>query len=355
MRHQPQQNPADGSFFGFLGDKGKSSELQTAQYYASIGAPKNLDDFKTKYGFPTDEVTATYYNDGDLGFGREMHCRLFFAVYGFGVACYVKNFGDREKHGAFPADPRLALELAASGHNHFATVAMVYTPPNRDNAIQFMVYGPENSKPGLNEALQLNAQLDEGGENKSIPNNCLACHGISSTVKLAANPLPNTPVVSEHARFLPFDMYSFKYSTIPSLSLAAQQPKFELLNLLVSLTPMTPATQDFLKGLYGGVMPGASGASPTNRAIPAQWSVDPKDKSVHEGVYKLYCRTCHITSVKPSLDFFDNPAEFSVSPVCNPTHRMPHAEQTLRKFWNSGARALLSQRYGLAASDDCSK
>jgi hypothetical protein len=33
---------------------------------------------------------------------------------------------------------------------------------------------------------------------------------------------------------------------------------------------------------------------------------------------------------------------------------MPHAEQQLRRFWNSGARAYLSQRYNLEKSGDCS-
>ena len=50
-----------------------------------------LTEFKTIFGFGTG-VTATYDNDGDLGLGREMHCKAYPHPLGFGVACYATNY-----------------------------------------------------------------------------------------------------------------------------------------------------------------------------------------------------------------------------------------------------------------------
>ncbi|MFZ5446616.1 MAG: hypothetical protein ACOZQL_41900 [Myxococcota bacterium] len=341
-------NPANAPH-DYLGKKGDVTPLQTSQYYLSINAPKDLPTFKSTYGFPAGEVTATYYNDADLGFGREMHCRSFLTLAGLGVACYVRNYGNATGQANFPADPTSALNLATTGHGYFATVAMVYTPPNGSNAVKFMVYGPEST----GEKLATTAQLDGTGEHVSIPNNCLSCHGISSTVGTSSVPLPNTPVVSSGARFLPFDFYTFKFSTAAGFTQAAQEDDFEKLNQLVALTPMTTATSTFLKGMYGGVMPGAAGATPNDRYVFPAWDTNKTDRTIHEGVMKPFCRGCHLTSTKASLDF-DDPAEFSGDYACNASHVMPHAQHVLRRFWNSGARAYLSQRYDLAASGDCS-
>lgn len=338
-----QLNPAETAH-DYLGKKGDLTPAQTSLYYASIGAPATLAAFKTKYGFPTNEVTATYYNDADLGFGREMHCRSFAAALGLGVACYVRNYGDALGQ-KFPADPTSALNLATTGHGYFATVAMVYTPPNGSNAIKFMVYGTE----ATGEKLLTTAPLDSTGQHVSVPNNCLSCHGISSSVSTASG----TPVVSSAARFLPFDFYTFKFSTAAGFTQAAQQDAFEQLNQLVALTPMTPATSTFLKGMYGGVMPGAATAYPNDRFVFPAWDTTKLDRTMHEGVMKPFCRGCHMSSTSPSLDF-DDPAEFSGDTACNANHVMPHAQHVLRRFWQSGARAYLSQRYNLAAAGDCS-
>jgi hypothetical protein len=71
----------------------------------SIFAPKNLATFKSDYGYPTEETAATYFNEGDLGFGREMHSKTITTLFGPGVACYAKNFGNQTVRAAFPADP----------------------------------------------------------------------------------------------------------------------------------------------------------------------------------------------------------------------------------------------------------
>jgi hypothetical protein len=71
----PRPAARAASFGGFLGKKGAITPADTVAYYNAIGAPSTLASFKSSFGFPTGEVTATYYNDGDLGLVREMHCR----------------------------------------------------------------------------------------------------------------------------------------------------------------------------------------------------------------------------------------------------------------------------------------
>jgi hypothetical protein len=332
----------------YLGRKQDSSPVETAWYYATIGAPTSLTEFRNQFGFAAGETRAIYYNQADLGFGRDMHCRAFPSNFGLGVACYVRNYGNVAGSGAFPANPTQALELAGAGVGHFATVAMVYRPPNGPNAVQFMVYGPDDQ-------LTLQAPLDSTGEHKSIPNNCLSCHGIDATVTTSTF----SASVSDKARFLPFDPFNFKFKSQGPFTLENQQDEFESLNALVALTPPTPAMTEFLKGLYGGVMPGAAGASPTDSFVPVGWSAK-ADRSLYLGVTKPFCRGCHLSSLKASLDFREasdftqNIATVACGPNRNPPHDMPHAEQTLRNFWASGARAYLSQRFQLAAGNDCS-
>ena len=72
-------------------------------YYTSVdpgtATLDTLVKFKSKYGFGTDpnipntsggEIVASYANSGDLGFGRDMHCRK---KANGDVACYVTNYG----------------------------------------------------------------------------------------------------------------------------------------------------------------------------------------------------------------------------------------------------------------------
>jgi hypothetical protein len=73
---------------GYLGAKGIISATETLQYYAQINAPTFLFQWKQKYGFPAGEVVTRYYNESDLGLGREMHCRPLVTLGGPGVACY---------------------------------------------------------------------------------------------------------------------------------------------------------------------------------------------------------------------------------------------------------------------------
>ncbi|MBU8896175.1 hypothetical protein DRW03_06095 [Corallococcus sp. H22C18031201] len=344
-------NPVGGNF-DYLGtvihNHPDLTAQQTQNYYTAIGAPATLPAFISKYHFASGEQVASYYNEADLGFGRQMHCRKDGAV----VACYVKNFGNTSQTANFPANATSALALATastnSNHTQFATVAMVYNPAAGADAVSFMVYDAADN-------LATNAQLDSTGQHKSVPSNCLTCHGINSTVTVNSGGVANAgiPTVAG-ARFLPFDLYSFLYSTDAGFTQAAQEDTFGQLNALVALTPMTSATSQFLKGMYGGVLPTlGTTIAPTNRFIPPDWDTNNSDRTMYEGVVKPYCRGCHMTASTSSVDL-DSPSDVSLDIACNASHLMPHAEHTLRRFWNGGARVYLSARYGLQGSGDCS-
>src|SRR5204862_4439341 len=110
------------------------------------------------------DTSAIYYNAGDLGFGREMHCRQS-ADANPDVACYVTNYG-------LPAgDPVLALSQAIAHDPPVATVGMDYSAPPGGGAkvVKFYVWNAAGN-------LQNQAALDSEGF-KSVPQICLVCHG----------------------------------------------------------------------------------------------------------------------------------------------------------------------------------
>ncbi|NJM42019.1 MAG: hypothetical protein HC853_15340, partial [Anaerolineae bacterium] len=76
--------------FDWLSLKGVGSATEAGQYYAEIGAPADFNAWKAAYFNSGTEVVAKYYNAGDLGFGRNMHCKQ---QANGDVACYVANHG----------------------------------------------------------------------------------------------------------------------------------------------------------------------------------------------------------------------------------------------------------------------
>jgi cytochrome c553 len=340
----PPGNAALFSVNGFLGRKGEITPAETDQYYATTGAPATLALFKTKYGFPAaNEVTATFYNDGDLGLGREMHCRAFVNGVGqVGVACYVTNYsgvanGSGVGIPAFNVDPDTVLDDAVARQHAFATVAMAYEPPaNAVNAVRFVVYDAAG-----NRANQ--AQLDSTSNNTSIPNNCLACHGISAQYNAGTNS------VSADAKFLPFDPFSYKFSSAAGFTFAAQADAFRKLNNLVRLTNTTATINEFIDGLYAPKLVSDPTAVASDDFVPTGWTTatpdDLDDTALYKGVVKTSCRTCHMSSTNAAYDFasygdFTPLAALIRSDACL-THVMPHAERVLKNFWQSGARAYL--------------
>ena len=325
---------------------------ETRGYYADTELPPTLDELERRYQikradgtFAPETVRAVYFNDADLGFGREMACR----DDGRHVACAVANYGNP----AVPVPAAQALALAVAGHDSgrhagaFATVVMVYDRrAPADDAVQFGVYDSAGQP-------QLTAQLDTRGHNVSVPGNCLACHGGRSSY--AATPGQRR---ARGAEFLPFDPASFRYSTDPRFTRAAQEQAFRRLNELVARTSPPPATAELLRTWYGDVtVPGRTAATD---AIPAGWDRTAADRLVYREVVAPYCRTCHVSFPDDARDFSTAARFRSLEGLVlvhtrgndaasdasrRASHRMPHAERTLEKFWASSARAYLAQYF----------
>ncbi len=341
-------------------------QSETDNYYLSIGARPTLGDFKDHYGFASGDIRAVYYNEGDLGIARDMHCRTTAIGGGTTTACYVSNFG-RITHfpfgpAGFGSDPQTALDqaLAPPGAPSFspnvplATVAMVSdsTKPAADR-VQFMVYDEQGNltdlapldNPGL-EAFKHQAVATSA--NLTVPTNCLTCHGPSASYAPATS---GTSIV-HGARFLPYDPENFIYSTNNATwSKANTLPKLKQLNALVWDTGMTPATQELMRGMY----PSASNTGPKDAAstfdptfIPTGWQTSEASRLLYTSVVKPYCRTCHVAEDAAYLDW-NTAQEFSDSAgtigayVCNQNHTMPMpmAEHVQTRMWSSGARAHL--------------
>lgn len=353
----------------------RQGRTATENYYAMIQAPPTLAAFKARFGFASGEVRATYYNAGDLGIARDVHCRRTTASGALVIACFVSNFGRAAGFGAEPAgfgpdrlDPQVALAQALGAPSPtpvtgpfapVATVAMTFDSAQpADRQVQFMVYDPfGNLTPYAaldNQGLVALAHDDVATHaNINVPDNCLTCHGTSSSYTPTS--LGFTTV--RNGRFLPFDPDAFQYSdTDPAHGQAATLPALKQLNALVMDTAPAPATLELLRGMY----PSTSGAGPKDRDaaftsdfIPAGWRDTRAAQQVYTEVVKPYCRSCHVSHA-PGLDFatFDDLTSRAVSvgmDVCNQnsTTPMPQAEQTQTRMWRSGARAHLVNALGI--------
>ena len=329
IQHQP-----------FLSDKGIGNPTTTRAYYNTIDAPDTLGEFRTRFGFnsdPSSVVSARYFNDGDLGLGREMNCKSFGTIFGVGVACYVRNYSAQPFQAPnFNESAESVLAQTVAANAPFATVAMVYRPPSSNaNSVQFMVYDNDGN-------LADEAPLDKAQDNVSIPQNCLSCHGVDSTFSQLQ--------VSNKAEFLPFDPGAFKFSTQSPWRLSDQQDEFRKLNILVKLTSPPAATHELIEGMYAPKSVTDPTAVANNTFIPSDWQPNATldGQALYNGVIKPYCRTCHVSANDSKLDFADYADLFETSPldrakqirdVICATKKMPHAERVFNKFWKSDARA----------------
>jgi hypothetical protein len=351
----PTPTPADLAIPpGYLAHAaGVGSPEETIDYYEEIEAPATLQSFKQKYGFGaqlTDETSATYFNAGDLGIGREMHCKSQLQLNAPPiVACYVSNYGDGTVN--FGADPQAAVARAITGTESgvhtgaFATVAMVYVPPiTQDNSVRFMVYGP-------NDALVNEAQLDSTGHNKGIPHNCITCHGGASYSNVTHRVL-GAGGVENGARFLAFDLDAFGYSTEAGYTRADQQERFRKLNRIITQAAPAAATAQLIAGWYAAGSVHIAGTTADTSFVPPGFDGTAKDAKIYRDVVAPSCRGCHAAQSGPytftdsddfkalalTIDF--RTCTVGADPAQN--HLMPNAEVTLERFWASPARAYLA-------------
>lgn len=334
---------------GFLLDKGVGTPDETDAYYLAINAPLTADDFRTRFGFdPATDVVATYFNRGDLATGREVRCRPFTENGVTGVACLTGNYG------FFSGDENLALDQAIEGTESgvstgaFALVAMVYVPPITDpNSVQFMVYGAGGQL--VNEA-----ELDTHGDNPSIPQNCINCHGSNATYDPATSSVIG-------ARFLPFDPGAFGFSSEDGYTRADQAEPIRLLNQIVSEAGLSAGSRELLDGWYGGSLDIENTAADTS-FVPEGWRGSIRSIETYANVIAPYCRACHASRGEGDqgerLDFtaYDEIlAPLIGQAVCGvrgepASHRMPSAQAVARELWSGPARAYLVDLFDVPGS-----
>jgi len=266
-------------------------EQETVAYYKAIGifqanglpttARGTFSAWKSTLGFAQDpnspapdEIRATYFNNGDLQLGRDMHCRShrnqvghLIALQTTTYACYVSNFSSSGRAGA-SAVPAASVDLAVVKSNPppvpLATVVMEVTlEPQfvptatagplgkhafkttlKSGDVRFFAYDGPSGNP-ITAAL-----LDSEGQ-KALPGLCLASHG--GGYQSSQNGTPR--VISSN--FLPFDTAAFLFGTASNLSAFSQREVFRQLNQFVESTqPARPTIVDLIDGWYrycGGV------------------------------------------------------------------------------------------------------
>lgn len=193
----------------------------------TLGGWWQKNGFDPVTGLGTDVISAWYLNSNDLGFGREMHCRVtswstiiadrpagaptsaskmvealrddilaspqvaeytsLFGLYPSSVACYVTNYTTDHCYNYPTNDPQNA-DLAYQGQQTFVanptvnpthaygTVAMEFGPVEGFGEVgpitKFFVY---NGRTASGQRLTA-ANLDGCGP-KSVPELCMSCHG----------------------------------------------------------------------------------------------------------------------------------------------------------------------------------
>lgn len=341
-------------------------------YYTQVdpgGSVDTLVKFKAKYGLGTDpnvpaagEIVATYANSGDLGFGRDLHCRN----NGGDIGCYVTNYGsgytnnspgtgtpdqDDADAAASATDGSGVSRVGVNASTVGAAVAMEYATVGGSGArvVKFFIY--------KNNQRSISANLDGRGE-RPAPQLCMICHG---------GQLPNQPAsgvptfnsaadVNLNARFLPFDYRFFIFPA--SAPQASQDANIKSLNKnIVDLVPTgAPASdpiREVVKALYDdGTVAGSSAQilnSPVSGWKPGQSLNLPGQTNLYNQVVANTCRTCHIAQPYPQLQFNTSDSFVNLSGgvpgnklmlgtvqarVCG-DYVMPHALRTHDVFWDN--------------------
>jgi hypothetical protein len=324
-----------------------SAPYRTATNADPGGNRDTFDHWKAVNNFPTGEASAIYFNNGDLKFGRSMHCRV---GTGGVIACYVSNFGV-----VGTDDEATALSDARDPtKSPVATVAMEYDPAaTPDLSVQFWAYKGDGS--------YLAAAALDGQGAKPLPDICLACHnGFYDGGSHKAS----------GASFLPFDVASFHYDTAGdphtgSPNAAAVQEQFRQLNKMVLDTTGSSnhAGYQQLMNLWypGGVGTAGQIFSFTRGAAQLSGTPFSGHEPLYDNVVAPVCRTCHITHTT-----FDNWTSFGQmqalsttikSYACGPSSpatqttfnfAMPHAEVPFKKFWNDSLSSTLDNQLSLS-------
>jgi hypothetical protein len=338
---------------------------QGARDYYHQADPRDLRDSftrfkqKNRFGQPLAatevEQDAQYANSGDLGFGRDMHCRRNVSSDGlFDYACYVTNFGQQEflpdqQDANDTSDPTKADATVAM---EFSRVENAQGDPNEfldnERAVKFYVY--DTSQPDSTTRI-LKADLDGHGD-RPVPQLCMVCHG-GTLASVAANPsdptsgpkagafTDRTDIMSMHSNFLPFDLHLFTFPVTKSK--LSQQAAFKTLNVEIvkGVSAATTTGAEIVEVIDTAFYKGGSATQREDEVI-AGWdptNVASNPHVFYQNVFARTCRTCHIahpfavTAFKTSGDF-----EARISSVQDKVcirKIMPHAQRTNDIFWQS--------------------
>lgn len=367
----PATPPEGSPIPNFLDKKPALLRGETASYYFSVGIGptgegpniaselNTLSKFRARYFDIPDgcklegpELVATYFNRGDLGIGREMHCQINTCTRE--RACYVRNFGRRD---GTPLFGNMAESFEAlKAQKPFATVAMVerdrMSKIGAPNNVFFVVYDNDPVDPKL----AVEAPLDNKQFNKFIPGNCLVCHGSGGSY---ANPTDRPPgtdrATVRDAFLLPFDLSAFRfYSSDPENPLSREAQDINVfwhLNRMVFLSSLgakSEAAAEVISGWHG---------VPFNQRffdddfIPGGWRQGKHTRQLYRHVVAPTCRSCHISNAKKGLTFgtfeqFNLFRALTYNDLCR-THSMPNAEQSTKVFWRSDARSQFLNRMNI--------
>jgi len=324
-----------------------SVSYQHATDAQSGGTRDTLNKWKTANGFSINgspvslEAKAIYFNNGDLKFGRDMHCRVTNAVT-HATACYVSNFGQVGFNDETVSLPQ-AVAYEASGQatpQPVATVAMEYSPAGD---VQFYAYKSDGSylaHPVLDsQAITI----------KPIPDMCLACHqGTYSP----SNPTTDFTTKVSGAHFLPFDLDSFNDDTGTAFPQSinyvtpALQEQLRQLNNMVANTNAPPGVTEAIQLWYPGGVANPNTPYVFNRGA-AQLPGAPFSghEPLYDNVVKVVCRTCHMSDIGHEWDQFTpqmtSASGFIQSLACGPQLEMPHAEVPWNRYWQQSLSSTL--------------
>ncbi|HWM23814.1 MAG TPA: choice-of-anchor Q domain-containing protein [Chthoniobacterales bacterium] len=361
---------ADGVTGEFLTRKfsGEADQADSDMYYGlvdpvdaqhpkgrrgTLGEWWETNGFNPADGSASDEAKAAYLNNGDLGFGRDMHM----LQRNNDVAAYVSNYTlnlDRSSPDQNPlsADAALAKDPARA----IATVCMEYSPiENQTQAgpiVKFFVYegtGPNAIRVGY-------ADLDGNGK-KYTPQLCMVCHGGTQIPQGHGWTLGQ--VLGMKSYFREFDLASFKFPrpgtrvddprrSIPDVPPNApidEEAAFKRLNEKVLATNPSAAIRELIEGWYA---PNFTASTQNTAFVPPGWNTQAQ---LYRDIVGTSCRTCHVAQ-EGIYDFstYDKFAEFYGSirgeVLGNSTKVMPHAKVAFGNFWRAGRQNTLANFTG---------
>ncbi|MDG1482247.1 MAG: hypothetical protein P8R54_21840 [Myxococcota bacterium] len=280
-----------------------------------------------------DDAFAIYGNDGDLGFGREMHMWEW--------SDWDPNQTGEDPIIAMYTTNYLTVGAAAAGLGVVATVAMEFRPhPVNGGAHYTRFFAFDSSGARIGEL-----PLDDFGV-KAMPDLCTNCHGgepaAESQLTVSGSSLvyPDDGRMADAfgraPRFIPFSVETFGYT--PGYNLSSQQAAFKTLNEVLFETNISTDVHDMITGWYAD----GTGIQDTEW-MPPGWATHPTNPSVdseafYSDIVQPYCRSCHL-SFNSSLDFTETMEVMGMGSyldflMCDAPTQMPQAQVTQGNFYN---------------------